>query len=70
MGRINQDIIEYSFSTKSTLSYDMTLLVGADSLYYMVNDAQLNVLVLRSYHFDFRRDHILRNSLHELFMED
>jgi hypothetical protein len=48
----------------------MTLLVGADSLYYMVNDAQLNVLVLRSYHFDFRRDHILRNSLHELFMED
>jgi hypothetical protein len=70
LGRINQDIVEYAFSPKSTLSYDMTLLVGSDSIYYMVNDAQLNVLALRSYHFDFRRDHILRNSIQDIFLED
>jgi hypothetical protein len=70
MGRINQDIVEYSFNKTATLSYDLTILVGTDSFYYMVNDAQMNVLVLRSYHFDFRRDHLLRNSIHDVIADD
>ncbi len=70
MSRINQDIVEYGFSLKSTLSYELSVLVGADSVYCMVNDAQSNVLALRSYHFDMRQAKVLRNNIQEVFFED
>jgi hypothetical protein len=70
MGRINQDIVEYSFSSKSTLSYELNLLVGADSVYYMVNDAQLNVLALKSFHNDRRKDRTQLTTFKDAFFED
>lgn len=70
MGRINQEIIEYAFSTKSTLSYDLSLLVGSDSVYYVINDAQLNVLVLKSYHFDHAKERLPAANLKNAFLED
>jgi Protein of unknown function (DUF3822) len=70
MGRINQDIVEYSFSAKSTLSYELSLLVGTDSIYYMVNDAQLNVLALKSFHNDRKRDKTQLSTFKDAFFED
>jgi hypothetical protein len=70
MGRINQDIVEYSFSSKSTLSYELNLLVGADSVYYMVNDAQLNVLALKSFHNDRKKDRTQLTTFKDAFFED
>ena len=70
MGRINQEIVEYGFSAKSTLSYEASILVGADSIYYMVNDAQLNVLALKTYHFDARKNLSKGDALKEVFFED
>jgi hypothetical protein len=70
MGRINQDIVEYSFSTKSTLSYELSLLVGPDSVYYMVNDAQLNVLALKSFHNDLKKERTQLSTFKDAFFED
>ena len=70
MGRINQDIVEYSFSSKSTLSYELCLLVGSDSVYYMVNDAQLNVLALKSFHNDRKKDRTQLSTFKDAFFED
>lgn len=70
MGRINQDIVEYNFSTKSTLSYDLNILVGSDSLYFMINDAQLNVLSLKSYHFDHKKDKTQLTIFKDVFFDD
>jgi Protein of unknown function (DUF3822) len=70
MGRINQDIVEYSFSSKSTLSYELNLLIGNDSIYYMVNDAQLNVLALKSFHNDRKKDKTQLSTFKDAFFED
>ncbi len=70
MSRINQEIVEYSFSSKSTLSYELSLLVGADSVYYMVNDAQLNILALKSFHFDLKKEKSPIENLKSVFFED
>ena len=70
MGRINQEIVEFAFSAKATQTYELSLLVGADSVYCLVNDAQLNVLVLKSFHFDHRRDKSATLNLKAVFIED
>jgi hypothetical protein len=70
VGRINQEIIEYSFSPKATLSYELNVLVGNDSVYYMVNDAQLNVLILKSFHFDHQEGLSRASRLGNTFIED
>ena len=70
MGRINQEIVEFAFSPKTTHTYELNLLVGADSIYYMVNDAQLNVLALKSFHFDHRREKSATAHLKAVFIED
>ena len=70
MSRINQDIIEYSFSSKSTLSYELSLLIGSDSVYYMVNDAQLNVLALKSFHLDHKKDKTQLSIFKDAFFDD
>jgi hypothetical protein len=70
MGRINQEIVEFAFSSKATQTYELSLLVGADSVYYLVNDAQLNVLALKSFHFDHRREKSASVNLKSVFIED
>jgi hypothetical protein len=70
MGRINQEIVEFAFSQKATPSYELNVLVGSDSIYYLVNDAQLNVLVLKSFHFDQRSNVDLAASLKTAFFDD
>jgi hypothetical protein len=70
MGRINQEIVEFAFSAKATQTYELSLLVGVDSVYYLVNDAQLNVLALKSFHFDHRRDKSATLNLKAVFIED
>ena len=71
MGRINQEIIEFAYSPKATASYELSLLVGSDSLYCLVNDAQLNVLALKSFHFDHpNRDASSASNLKAIFFED
>ena len=70
MGRINQEIVEFAFSQKATLSYELNVLVGSDSIYYVVNDAQLNVLALKSFHFDQRADASTASSLKAAFLDD
>lgn len=70
MGRINQEIVEFAFSPNTTQTYELSLLVGADSIYYLVNDAQLNVLALKSFHFDHRREKSATAHLNAVFIED
>jgi Protein of unknown function (DUF3822) len=70
MGRINQEIVEFAFSSKATQTYELSLLVGADSVYYTVHDAQLNVLALKSFHFDHRREKSAPINLKAVFIED
>ena len=70
MGRINQEIVEFAFSPHTTQTYELSLLVGADSIYYLVNDAQLNVLALKSFHFDHRREKSATAHLKAVFIED
>ncbi len=70
MGRINQEIVEFAFATTATQTYELSLLVGADSIYYLVNDAQLNVLALKSFHFDHRREKSATAHLKAVFIED
>ena len=70
MGRINQEIVEFAFSPKTTQTYELSLLVGADSIYYLVNDAQLNVLALKSFHFDHRSEKSATAHLKAVFIED
>jgi Protein of unknown function (DUF3822) len=70
LGRINQEIVEYSFSQKATLSYELNVLVGSDSIYYIINDAQLNVLILKSFHFDHQNGISLTTKLNNVFIDD
>lgn len=70
MSRINQEVVEYSFSAQSTASYELSLLIGADSIYYMVNDGQLNILTLKSFHFDHAKSKSTIESLKSVFFED
>lgn len=70
MGRINQEIVEFAFSPKATQTYELSILVGADSVYYLINDIQLNVLALKSFHFDHRREKSCAAHLKAVFIED
>ncbi len=70
MSRINQEIVEYSFSSKSTLSYELSVLIGSDSIYYWVNDAQLNILALKSFHFDHEKGKPQLDSFKSIFFDD
>jgi Protein of unknown function (DUF3822) len=70
MGRINQEIVEFAFSQKATRSYELNVLVGSDSIYYVVNDAQLNVLALKSFHFDQGFNASIAAGLKSAFFDD
>jgi Protein of unknown function (DUF3822) len=70
MGRINQEIVEFAFSPKATSTYELNLLVGTDSIYYFINDAQLNVLALKSFHFDHQKTPSVFQNLKTVFFED
>lgn len=64
------DIVDDQFSKRSSLSYELSVLVGKENLYYLVNDAQLNVLALRSYSFDRQDILTVTAILKKVFMED
>jgi hypothetical protein len=70
MGRINQEIVEFAFSQKATPAYELNVMIGSDSIYYLINDAQLNVLALKSFHFDQRPSGDLAASLKTAFFDD
>lgn len=70
MSRINQDIVEYSFAAQATTSYELSVLIGADSIYYMVNDGQLNILALKSFHADHSKNKSIIELLKSVFFED
>ncbi len=70
MSRINQELVEFSFSPKLSHSLELNMLLGADSVYYSLNDAQLNVPVLKTYHFDLARHRSLTENIKLVFMED
>jgi Protein of unknown function (DUF3822) len=70
MGRINQEIVEFAFSQKATPAYELNVMIGSDSIYYLINDAQLNVLALKSFHFDQRPSGDLAASLKAAFFDD
>jgi hypothetical protein len=70
MGRINQEIVEFAFSQKATPSYELNVMVGSDSVYYLINDAQLNVLALKSFHFDQRPNADIAANLKAAFIDD
>jgi hypothetical protein len=70
VSRINQEIVEFSFSKKSTPSYELSLLIGYNSIYYLVNDAQLNILALKTFHADHQPEKDLETLLREAFYED
>jgi len=72
LGKIITDIIEDDFIKRSTSSYDLSILVGMDSFFYIVNDGQQNVLVLKSYQFDDRVDSFeaLKQPFQKIFLED
>ena len=70
MARINQEISEYSFSKQSSIYYDLNILVGNDSIYYMVTDAQFNILILKSFHFDLKKEKTQLSNLRDAFFDD
>ena len=70
MGRINQEIVEYSFSPKLSALYNLNVLLGADSVYYTVSDADDKILVLKSYHNDGKKNSTISNLLKDVFFED
>ena len=70
MGRINQEIVEYSFSPKLSTLYNLNVLLGADSVYYTVSDAENRILVLKSFHADTKKNVNLTGLLKDVFFED
>jgi hypothetical protein len=70
MGRINQDIVEYSFSPKLSTLYNLNVLLGANSVYYTVSDAEQRILVLKSFHNDEKKNASVTALLKDVFFED
>ena len=70
MGRINQDIVEYSFSPKLSALYNLNVLLGANSVYYTVSDAEQRILVLKSFHNDEKKNSSVEVLLKDVFFED
>ena len=52
MGKIVEEIIEDKFSLKSAKQYELSILIGVDSLSYAVVDSQQELLVLKKYLLD------------------
>lgn len=70
MSRINQELVEFSFSPKHSHSLELNMLLGADSVYYCLTDPQLNVSVLKTYHFDLPPHRSLTENIKLVFVED
>ncbi len=70
MGRINQEIVEYNFSPDLSLTYQLNLLIGADSIYYLISDARNNALTIKSFHQDGRQFMTQISALEEAVKED
>ncbi|MEM7105854.1 MAG: DUF3822 family protein [Bacteroidota bacterium] len=62
MGQLKRNIVEDSFSLNSTASYDLSILVGVDRFFYLVNDDQNRVLALRQYNFANKGSFVLLKS--------
>ena len=45
------ELIENTFSKKTTLTYELSILIGMDSLCYLINDRERHIQVLKRYHF-------------------
>ncbi len=56
MGKLNIEIQESDFNRKSTSSYQLSILVGMDSLLYLVSDNNKKVLLLRDYQLNSSGD--------------
>lgn len=52
MGKIVEEIIENKFSLKTTTQYELSILIGVDSLSYAIVDNQQELLVLKKYLLD------------------
>lgn len=52
MGQLNLEILESDFNAKSTSQYKLSILVGMDSLLYLVLDKNNFILFLRDYQFE------------------
>ncbi|MCB0643465.1 MAG: DUF3822 family protein, partial [Phaeodactylibacter sp.] len=51
MGKIVLELIENTFSKKATLTYELSILIGMDSLCYLISDRERHIQVLKRYHF-------------------
>lgn len=72
MGKIDLEIFEDKFLKKNTAQYELSILLGVDSLCYAVSDSSRQVLGLRKYSYarpssDFRS---LHDALRDIALED
>lgn len=72
MGKIDLEIFEDKFLKKYTAQYELSILLGVDSLCYAVSDSAANLLGLRKYSYSiapagFRE---LPEAAKEIFLED
>ncbi len=51
MGVVVQDFVEKSFDKKLCTSYSLSILIGMDSLFYLISDRQNQILALHHYSF-------------------
>lgn len=63
------EVTEDNFIKKSTSSYDLSILIGVDRFSYVVNDAQQNILILKSFTYRLGKDH-LKSAIREIYMAD
>ncbi len=73
MARINIDVTEFGYNPKNTAQYNLTVLLGFDSLYYTIIEAAQNVasvLVLRSFHFDHNKNFSIEKALESTLLDD
>ena len=71
MGTLANVIADKAFNDKSTASYNLSVLLGADRLSYLVVDRHQQVLLLRAYDFsEAAKVPPLKEKLHELYLED
>ena len=72
MGTLSVDIVDDSFSKKSSSAYKLSILLGVDRLSYLVYDNNLKPLVLKSYQLGQKvgTKSILEIELKKIFSED
>lgn len=51
MGKIVLELVEQTFSKKASLTYELSILIGMDSLCYLIADKDRQIQVLKRYNF-------------------